>query len=474
MQINYKSLISLFLTIIMIISLIPTTVFATEAHKVICYVYYSDGTQVTSVETQMNTSYFDLQSLSDSITAAYGNVQNIYKQYNKETNIFSEEINVKNYLIEEDTNFYYVIENNNSSTEKYTLKIYYDNIFAIIETYKTYNLQSKIAEIEEKGYDVLGVYTDKNFTNKITGNLDNIDISKYPNIYLKVKEIDITFKNTYDNTISTGTVNYLSTWNLDTIKEKINNYYMNAANYEFKYYQDSNYETELTLNYIHNCNNNIPVYVTMTPKQDLSKYKVLCDGNFPTTNTNSLSKGYICTAGTQITLEDVECEGYIFLGWYTDPVSGTKVENPYTITKDITLYAHWKVDPESSITTPTTYTIKLNGNLPSDAGSATIKGNISGSTGVSVDLGECTSDNYNFLGWYTSANGGTKVNSPYTITEDITLYAHWEAKESSTNKTYTITYNSNFPSNSNGHKESPSSATGTTAPTKILVALVTI
>ena len=40
-----------------------------------------------------------------------------------------------------------------------------------------------------------------------------------------------------------------------------------------------------------------------------------------------------------------------------------------------------------------------------------------------------TKDNYNFLGWYTSKDGGSKVSSTTIITGNMTLYPHWEIKE---------------------------------------------
>lgn len=44
------------------------------------------------------------------------------------------------------------------------------------------------------------------------------------------------------------------------------------------------------------------------------------------------------------------------------------------------------------------------------------------------DLPIPTRENYTFLGWYTSIEGGTKIESTTTVTniEDHTLYAHWE------------------------------------------------
>ena len=62
----------------------------------------------------------------------------------------------------------------------------------------------------------------------------------------------------------------------------------------------------------------------------------------------------------------------------------------------------------------------------------------------SVTLPSKTRDGYNFLGWYTSATGGTKVGNAgdsYTPTSsNSTIYAHWEQQAT---QTYTITYTGN-------------------------------
>ena len=46
---------------------------------------------------------------------------------------------------------------------------------------------------------------------------------------------------------------------------------------------------------------------------------------------------------------------------------------------------------------------------------------------------------YAFMGWYTSATDGTKIeeSTPVTITENQTLYAQWKLVDTFTNKTYT-------------------------------------
>ncbi|MGM9875231.1 MAG: leucine-rich repeat protein [Bacilli bacterium] len=48
-----------------------------------------------------------------------------------------------------------------------------------------------------------------------------------------------------------------------------------------------------------------------------------------------------------------------------------------------------------------------------------------------------TRTNYDFLGWYTSSTGGTKISSSTVATKDQTVYAHWEYT------TLKLTYNNN-------------------------------
>lgn len=59
-------------------------------------------------------------------------------------------------------------------------------------------------------------------------------------------------------------------------------------------------------------------------------------------------------------------------------------------------------------------------------------GDTSGNKVIIVDYGNpigtlpnCTRENYTFLGWFTTADGGIQINEIYKVTTDITLYAHW-------------------------------------------------
>ena len=58
-----------------------------------------------------------------------------------------------------------------------------------------------------------------------------------------------------------------------------------------------------------------------------------------------------------------------------------------------------------------------------------------------------TREYYHFLGWFTEKEGGTQVTPDTVLTEDTTVYAHWQIY------TYTVTYNPN------GGSVSPTSET---------------
>ena len=195
--------------------------------------------------------------------------------------------------------------------------------------------------------------------------------------------------------------------------------------------------------------------------------------------------------------------GYAFVGWNESPDGTGKDWTSYigkpltwTYTKDVTLYAQWKVgnytltvDPNGGTWNGTTQnslivqdagstknienpippsgdTITFDGNGGSTPNSMTASkrftywtnsgaGTLNGTTytfGVgdgtltanyetdSIILPSTSRVGYEFLGWYDSAYGGNKIGDAgewYTPTSSKTLYAQWSAKE------YTLTVNPN-------------------------------
>ena len=153
-----------------------------------------------------------------------------------------------------------------------------------------------------------------------------------------------------------------------------------------------------------------------------------------TTKQAKWSSTLSATKGHAI-FEATASDGYEFDAWYTNEActSGKATGNPYSTTSNkggtYTYYAKF---------VQKTYTLTFN------AG----EGSVSPSTSkVTYDktYGEGTGGwptptrtNYTFVGWYTAASGGTKIESStkVQITSAQTLHAHWEPN-------YTIRFNGN-------------------------------
>ncbi len=191
-------------------------------------------------------------------------------------------------------------------------------------------------------------------------------------------------------------------------------------------------------------------------------------------------------SGENITLPNATKTGATLKGWYTSTTGGTPVGGAGDIWKpstDITLYAQWNetnytltVDPNGGTwngssaqqtvtgtyneqkqipnpTAPNGYIVTLNndGTTTQITQTKTFtvwkqsgKGSINGTTytfgdGNGTITAQYTENNvtlptpaktgYTFDGWYTASTGGNKVTSPYTPTNDITLYARWTANQ---------------------------------------------
>lgn len=114
-------------------------------------------------------------------------------------------------------------------------------------------------------------------------------------------------------------------------------------------------------------------------------------------------------------------EGCSFVGWFTDKELTKAVEFPLTLTKDIVLYAKWQQNYNVTFVT--------NGGTSIEALF----------TGYISEEPETTKNDFSFGGWYLDSDlsEGNKVTFPYTVPNDITLYAKWKAAQC------TVTYMSN-------------------------------
>lgn len=132
---------------------------------------------------------------------------------------------------------------------------------------------------------------------------------------------------------------------------------------------------------------------------------------------------YVRKGSAYGTLPTATRSGYDFKGWYTAKKKGKKVKSTTVVTKssEHTLYAHWKKEKKEK------YTITFDANSdgdPAEVSSETITVKEDGTYGT---LPTATRDKYTFEGWYTKAEGGTKITKgdSFTVDKDQTLYAHW-------------------------------------------------
>lgn len=102
-------------------------------------------------------------------------------------------------------------------------------------------------------------------------------------------------------------------------------------------------------------------------------------------------------------------EDYTFAGWYLNSdFSGDAVSFPFTLNANITLYAKWLKN----------YTVSFNSNGGTEVSSVKI--------GILQEIPFTEKENYEFAGWYANSSlSGEKISVPYTVTQDITLYAKW-------------------------------------------------
>lgn len=151
---------------------------------------------------------------------------------------------------------------------------------------------------------------------------------------------------------------------------------------------------------------------TLYAQWKANSYTVNFDANGGSVSPSSMTVTYSSTYGS---LPTPTKKGYTFNGWYTSPSGGTKISssNKVSVAKSQTLYAQWIVNTY-------TLTYDANGGSVSVASKNVAYGSSYGT------LPDPKRDYYTFNGWYTAANGGTKVSSSTTIgAGDTKIYAQW-------------------------------------------------
>lgn len=149
---------------------------------------------------------------------------------------------------------------------------------------------------------------------------------------------------------------------------------------------------------------------------------------FDTQGGSSVSSSTTVTAGTLSAPVSPTRAGYTFAGWFAAGSGGSALSFPYTHgqTSNFTIFAQW---------TANTYTIIYQYNGATAGSSSADATYTSGTSGIT--LPSPTRTGYTFAGWYdNNLFSGSAATSPYTTTQNRTLYAKWTAIN------YTVSYSS--------------------------------
>ncbi len=119
--------------------------------------------------------------------------------------------------------------------------------------------------------------------------------------------------------------------------------------------------------------------------------------------------------------------GYVFDGWLLNN-KGTPLYGKYKVTSDAAFYAKWAIDTGNLITYSVTFDNYTT--LAPLTNPVTVQAN------ASITLPMPSKPGYTFNGWYS---GSTRAYSPYMVTDNITLTAHWAE-----NTPETVYYNITF------------------------------
>lgn len=153
--------------------------------------------------------------------------------------------------------------------------------------------------------------------------------------------------------------------------------------------------------------------ITLYAKWNALSYNVILDANGGEVNQKSIAA-----------LSDVEIGElpvptrtyYTFDGWFTSPDGGEPVTSAskFARTENLTLYAHWTLNSF-------VVTFDANGGVCETESLRAYCGKSLG------ELPVPTRDYYTFTGWYTTADGDTRITGAesYDVAKDMIFYAHW-------------------------------------------------
>ena len=294
-----------------------------------------------------------------------------------------------------------------------TYGITYNNVSGATNSNPTtYNVEDQplaLVDASKAHYNFLGWYSDAEFNNEVTEIL--VGTTGPVMLYAKWEAVEYTITFLYDNAIgdyAEGTV-VKTTYTVEDEFE-FATLVCKTVGYTFDgWFTEKNVGTGTKVTGVtKGTSGNITVYAQF----GLEEYDITYNNLNGATNNNPT---HYNAASEDFTIYPLTKEGYTFDGWFTNEECTTPAN--LTITKgsngDITLYAKW---------TPITYTIEY----------VTYGGTATGNPTTyiitdNVTFNNATLSGYVFKGWYTAAEGGSKVTGITAgTTGNIILYAHWD------------------------------------------------
>ena len=133
--------------------------------------------------------------------------------------------------------------------------------------------------------------------------------------------------------------------------------------------------------------------------------------------------------GAEMLLFPQMVDGYVFMGWSTAPDGEVLITDYVIVTDGLTLYALFTLDAWTVTFDP-------------QGGNSTVD-SVRVAKGSSVgELPGASRSGWTFDGWFTAAEGGSKISSSTKPASDVTYYAHWTKNAEPLSK-WTVTFDAN-------------------------------
>ena len=196
--------------------------------------------------------------------------------------------------------------------------------------------------------------------------------------------------------------------------------------YEFSHWQTEKDGGDV-VSFPYTPTSNVTLYAAWAAKN----YTVTFDMNYNNDKDIEKSVAYGETVEAPTASQMPTRNGYEFFEWQNKPEGGDTVSFPYTVKKDVTLYAIWS--------TGGIYTIKIDANYDGGESFEDLKV-MAGKKIENKSMPKPKRDGYTFKGWALSedATASDIVKFPYEPADSLTLYAVWEKIS------YIITYKYNM------------------------------